>query len=170
MVEISKPIIIIASPRVGSNLLMHSLAEHPDAVCGGEWHCVDEISCRQDHWRNKHFRKCNLIKIMFQEEIPFPGLLVGLFREDIESQLASWKKACDTGIWMTGQTVQPSPFPCLQDAREKIICTNKRLYECCDLVYSYESLVNHWDHIVKIILTEANWPIVRINKAISKQL
>ena len=167
MEKVRKPIIIIASPRVGSNLLMHSLSEHPQAVCGGEWYCKDEISCHPDHWKNKLTQHCNLIKLCMDDPVPFDGLLVGLKREDIGAQLRSWQKACDTGTWMKYQIGEPSKYP--SDAVEKIVRTNKRIAEECDLVFSYETLVDQWDYLIEQILKSANWAICKIEKATEKQ-
>ena len=167
MENVSKPIIILSSPRCGSNLLMHSLAQHPQAVCGGEWHCPEESRCDPEHWKNRQTRACNLIKVCQHEPIPFDGLLIGLFREDIEAQLRSWRKACLTGEWVAGSVSEPVEFPA--DARQVIIYTNGRINEECDRVFSYESLINHWHEITETILQAANWEQWPIDMATLKQ-
>lgn len=167
MENLSKPIIILSSPRCGSNLLMHSLAEHPQAVCGGEWHCPEESRCEPMHWQNRHTRKCNLIKVCQHEIVPCDGLLVGLFREDIDLQLRSWQRACVTGEWIAGSFSEPVEFPA--DAKQIINYTNQRINDECDLVFSYESIIARWDDIIEIILRAANWTLTPLAMATQKQ-
>lgn len=101
------------------------------------------------------------------DEVPFDGLLVGLFREDIDAQLNSWEKACTTGEWMHGAKLSPTPFP--ENARQLIIETNYRIDGICDLVFSYETLVSQWSDLVAVILQSAGWRVLPICMATIKQ-
>jgi len=146
---------------------MHSLAQHPNAFCAGEWHCNIETACHPTHWSNKKNRRFNLIKICNLEPIPFVGLLVGLYRKDRQAQIASWRKACKTGQWMEGSQLDPVEFPA--DAEQTIEASNARIHRVCDLIYSYEDMIEKWDRAISIILQRAGWQDIPLAMATTKQ-
>ena len=164
--EIARNIIILATPRVGSNLLMYSLAQHPQAICGGEWYCTDERHCEPEHWSNRH-RQCNLVKICNLEPIPFEGLLIGLIRNDRQAQIASWRRACETGKWIEHYEIETVEFPA--DAEQTIEASNARIHRVCDLIYSYEHMIEKWDQAISIILQSAGWMGISLPMATTKQ-
>ena len=62
-------ILIIATPRVGSNLLLDSLAEHPQAITGGEI-LSDNALTRNSPSAIANLstgRECNLFKVHWQQ-------------------------------------------------------------------------------------------------------
>jgi hypothetical protein len=143
---------------------MLSLAAHSQAVCGGEWHCDLESNCYRQHWLNKTLLpdEVNLTKIFGREPLPLgEWFVINLYREDIEAQLRSWKKASISGKWMEGRNpTSSSELPA--DALEQI----KHAQNCgADYRLSYEQLISNWDEYITTILKRADWPYETILKA-----
>ena len=158
-------IIIACTPRTGSNLLMLSLSQHHQAVCGGEWHSEDQYRCDPGHWENKKTNpdKVNLIKVFWPEPIPFDGMVVHLYREDIESQIASWERASETGEWISGKSSEPTEMPA--NARSIIAGSSYQ----ADVHISYEWMVSHWEETIAMLLEMAGWEVIPLGMAIEKQ-
>lgn len=160
-----KRIVIACSPRTGSNLLMHSLATHPQAVCGGEWNQPYESRAVPEWWRNKTDRPgaVNLCKVFAPEKIPFENtMIVYLYRSDRDAQLASWRKASATGTWMAGMTSEPTEFP--SNAADLIEQAESQYRPIADVAISYEELVSRWDETISTILTTSGWDPASIVK------
>jgi LPS sulfotransferase NodH len=120
-------LIICCTPRTGSNWLQGEIAKQPGRISGGEWYQRTEWRNQPDVWANKQRRPtlCNLIKIFAWDHreptfdsVLGSGRIIYLYREDRAAQLASWRKACETGLWTPDSKPVPVPFP--DDAEEQI--------------------------------------------------
>jgi len=158
---------IRTTPRTGSNLLMHSLAKHPEVKSAGEYYCVEESRCTVEAWSNKKSGDWNLTKTFFLEEPPKLGLTLFLCRKDIEAQHASYIKACSTGEWMSGMV--SDPVQPLHDFVHLVEETNRRIAPLCDLVFTYEDLVESWDESIRNILNSWGLQQLSLDKATKKQ-
>lgn len=149
---------IRTTPRTGSNLLMHSLAKHPQVKSAGEYYCMEESRCTVEAWSNKKSDDWNLTKTFYLEEPPKPGLTIFLHRRDTQAQYASYLKACQTGAWMQGMKSEPvEPIPYFLD---KVNDTFHRVARHCDFVLAYEDLVANWDWTIEAI--QSLWGIEKI--------
>jgi LPS sulfotransferase NodH len=172
-------IIIATSPRTGSNLLMYSLESHSLAVSGGEWFAKHKRPHLTAHWDNRHNRpeECNLVKLFSYDHVEpsfdsvvGSGVVIYLYRKDRAAQLASWKRACETGIWSEREPLdQLKPIPFRKDANDVI----NRAYELFGSIatyqIAYENLIEHWDYWIRHILRAADWPHEPLTKQLNKQ-
>jgi len=151
-------ILIATTPRTGSNLLMFSLEQHSLAICGGEWWNEEEIFCYPVHWENKTHRadKVNLAKVLHGEKLLHGYAILHLFREDVNAQIASWQRACETGIWIKDGTPYPTDFPI--DCEQRITSANKTFRPLAKLSLSYEDMVDDWGHSMWRIQRTFGWP------------
>ena len=164
-----KPISVLASPRSGSNLLVDSLATHPDAKSSGEWY-NPRRGPRNTLNKEKGAEYCNLFKFFGDhtgrkefKEITERSYKVMLFRVDVEAQLRSWKKACKTGRWIAEGDCGPAmPFP--NNARHLIENGHRLFRPMADFYISYEDLIRNWDEVTKAILERAGWSAAPIAK------
>jgi LPS sulfotransferase NodH len=169
-------IVIVASPRTGSTLLLLSLRSHPLAVNGGEWFNPRLAEINPEAWHRKQSAvPCNLVKIFGHERhcAGFDELLSGactvhLWREDREAQVASWRRACQTGQWVQGQSPGAYIWEYPDDA-EGMIAAGDAMGAECEFSWSYEYLIANWDECVAAILQAADWPAMRLQMAIEKQ-
>lgn len=168
-----KPIVICATPRTGSNLLTDSLAQHPNAVSGGEWFNWDV-----EDWvlRNRELRptKCNIFKLMPFDahrdewlEIVRAGFVVHLWRRNRSAQLRSWQKACVSGKWLE-EDPEGSKFDFPSNAREIILDANQKYALLADFSLTYEAMIEDWDGSVSQILEQAGWSPRRLPMAREK--
>lgn len=164
-----RKVVILSTPRCGTNLLMLSLDSHPDAVCAGE---VCNADAEPDLWghsgsRSEFIDSHNLFKVLsvyrshsdFQQFLGW-GFRVYLYREDIDAQKRSWIKAATTGVWMDGQSrpyIAPKPTSDYMDA--EIAFADRMMMRQADLVLSYETMVSQWDHTTRTIQKAAWWPV-----------
>lgn len=170
-----KRIIIVCSPRSGSNLLQLSLAQHPDATDGSEWFNTELETIAPYAWRRRQNGEyCNLIKVFGYEkwadefeELLASGVIIHLRREDRAAQLRSWKRACETGIWLNiTPGVFKMEFP--ENAEEQLdICDE--FIERAALALTYEHLIANWSESLAAILRIAEWPYIDLPMAIEKQ-
>lgn len=140
-------IIICTSPRTGSNLLVDSVAQHPDAVSASEWFNPKAPQYARKN-RNERPDDCNLLKLMIYEhrrpafrEVFNSGIRVFLFREDVDAQIASWRRACRTGMWVDGVLDSPEKFP--GNARQLIQKAENLFLPECHMSVSYECLIEN---------------------------
>lgn len=169
-----KRILIIATPRTGSNLLLDSLATHPEAVTGGEWLAPEPLKFNSlDAIRNLSTGvDCNLFKVFASQlyDARFRHLLsrcecvVYLYRKDIDAQVRSWMRACDTGIWVNEQ---PWPNPCDQPLKPKehIFSARIEAMSIATISICYETMVTKWDATISYILACAEWANVTLQQA-----
>ncbi len=172
-------IIIATSPRTGSNLLLYSLETHTKAVSGGEWFAKLKRPHLENSWNNRHYRpeECNLLKLMAYDRteptfhsVLSSGVVVYLYRKNRGAQLASWKKACETGIWSEREPLdqlRPIPFPV--DASDVIDQAEFLFKRIATLQIAYENLIDFWDFWIFHILSAANWPLEPIKMQLSRQ-
>lgn len=171
-----RSIVIVASPRTGSTLLMLSLQNHPQAVSGGEWFNPRLSEIDPEAWHRQHSGvACNLFKVFGHERgnVGFSELLceectVHLYREDKQAQLDSWRRACQTGQWVQGQSPGAYIWEYPDDA-EGMIAAGDAMGAECEFSWSYEYLIANWDECVAAILQAADWPAMRLQMAIEKQ-
>ena len=156
---------------------MFSLAKHPDARLGGEVFCdavpaadwSDRASCQ------RLIDKSNLFKLMsiYRHRKHFDlfdgwGCVIYLYRQDIEAQLASWRKACESGQWVAGwRSIEPMEYQ-MERAIESIKVADAMFLRRADLAISYETLVDKWDASVAMILAAAGWPQQTLEQATEK--
>lgn len=156
-------LIIRATPRTGSNLLMCSLQQHPEVVSAGEIAVTSRMDCwdsLKDHW--------NLCKTCYLDPLPVEDAkTVCLFREDKKAQLESYRKACRTGEWMHGMPL--NKIKPVANFLELVEETFWAIAPQSDLVVSYESLVNRWEKTIETILDIWGMEKRPIAKAIQKQ-
>lgn len=169
-------IVIVASPRTGSTLLMLSLEQHPCAVSGSEWFNGRLQEIATEAWQRKRDGvPCNLFKVFGHEQDceGFDELLAGactvhLWREDREAQMASWRRACETGQWTARH--RPGAFPMeFPPLAAQWADQGDAMLDRCELSYSYEALISTWDQCVLEILLTAGWPPMRLDQVLSKQ-
>ena len=172
-------LVIGCSPRTGSNLLIDSLAQHPRALNGGEVFNIPLFwtprvlglkqrgLCPIEH--------CNLFKLFPYdrghygfEQLLAEGKVIYLYRADRAAQLASWRKACETGVWYQGQAV-PHKVPFLENANETIHLAETLFASRAALTLSYEKLVQDWSRSIAAILELAGWEDVPLGMALEKQ-
>ncbi|MFN7318034.1 MAG: hypothetical protein ACK5S6_00865 [bacterium] len=158
---------IRTTPRTGSNLLMHSLASHPEVKSAGEYYCTDESRCTAQAWANKKSGDWNLTKTFFFEEPPKPGPTVFLYRQDMLAQYNSYLKACETGEWMHGM-VSPPVKP-IRNFLELVSRTSRDVGPKCDLIVKYEDLMLKWDSVISSILELWGIANLRLDMATTKQ-
>jgi LPS sulfotransferase NodH len=79
------------------------------------------------------------------------GRIIYLYRENRAAQLASWRKACETGMWTPESNPVPVPFP--EDAENQIELAEKLFRERSSTVVSYESLLCNVVNEMKLIQT-----------------
>jgi cytosine/adenosine deaminase-related metal-dependent hydrolase len=153
-------------------LLVESIAKHPDAVNASEWFNTKASPASK---RNRLERPddCNLLKLMVYErsrlgfqEIYKSGIRVFLYRNNVSAQLASWEKACETGMWVHGITDSTEKFP--DNAEQQIKLAEEMFRPECDMAISYEQLVEHWNDTIENIQRLAGWPVVQLPKALKQ--
>jgi len=173
-----KRILILCTPRTGSNLLLNSLAQHHDAVTGGEYLSDDRLTHNSPEAIEniKSGAECNLFKA-FAADYGLPGfdelyqscdLTIHLYRRNITAQCDSWEKACKTGDWVKNQT-DPLPKEVPSDMRDEIHRSRSLLCALADISICYESMVDHWDATIRYILDVAGWPLVTLPMATERQ-
>jgi len=82
-------------------------------------------------------------------------MVVYLYRENRNAQLASWEKASRTGEWLAGYFSEPTDFPA--NAVE-LIEQAKSIYKpIAKVVLSYETLIADWEATIARILAIAGW-------------
>lgn len=172
-----KPIIILTTPRTGSNLLLDSLAEHPQAVTGGEvLSGTPEFNSDKALDNLRASRTINLCKI-FSDQLTHPRFrefwspeccTVHLYRRDIAAQIASWRTACETGIWTEGEPY-PHPQAVPLDMHDQIAASRCLLPRYSTIAICYESLVDQWDLTIEYILRTADWDVVPLAQMRAKQ-
>jgi len=153
-------LIICCTPRTGSNWLQSELAKEPGRISGGEWYQRTEWRNQPDVWINKQRRPtlCNLLKVFAWDHreptfdnVLGSGRIIYLYRENRAAQLASWRKACETGMWTPESNPVPVPFP--EDAENQIELAEKLFRERSSTVVSYESLLCNVVNEMKLIQT-----------------
>ncbi len=164
-------ILIATTPRTGSNLLMFSLGFHSTAVCGGEWWNANALYCYPVHWENKTFKtdEVNLAKVFYGEELLKGFSILHLFREDANAQIASWKRACETGVWIADGTPYPR-VECPGNCKQIIETANEAFRPLAKLSLSYEDLVDDWGYSLWRIQRTFEWscePIAMATKRIN---
>lgn len=186
---VSPKLIIRTTPRSGSNLLCHSLAQHPDVRYAGEYYTEDTNRVYEDYLENKLSGNWNLTKIFYLEPIPiklFSGINVSsnttiphkdpsaysfvsifLYRENIEAQALSYVRACTSGEWINGCFNEPE-IP-LDDFVERVKTSNTELINLCRYHISYEELISNWDDVISKILDIMQWKPMKIPQALQKQ-
>lgn len=172
-VRVVKRIVVCTTPRTGSNLLVHSLAEHPLAVSASEWF-NETMGGPYALNRRERPEECNLLKLMYYDRnkpgfdaVYRSGFRVFLYRKDRDAQLASWRRACATGLWMAEwEKGEPSKFPV--DANEQVDNARRAFRYESHMVLSYEQLVDHWDDAIANILKLAEWPAAKIVKSLRR--
>lgn len=141
-------IIICCTPRTGSNWLQGELAKQPGRISGGEWYQRTEWRNRTEVWLNKQRRPtlCNIIKVFASDHteptfdnVIGSGRIIYLYREDRDAQLASWRKACETGLWTPNSKPVSVPFP--EDAEEQIKLADNLFRSIANWIISYEEMV-----------------------------
>jgi LPS sulfotransferase NodH len=172
-------LIIATTPRSGSNLLMYSLETHSRAVSGGEWYAKQKRPHLMAAWNNRNDRpeSCNLLKVFSYNanEKTFPALLssgvvVFLYRRDRAAQLASWKRACESGIWSEREPLDNlNPIPFRKDAAALIDRAVTLFAPIAAVQIAYEELVENWDDCIGRILNAAGWPVENIPQRLAKQ-
>jgi len=191
---ISSPsrLIIRTTPRSGSNLLCHSLAQHPEVKYTGEYFNPDPERTLPEFWNNR-MTYWNLTKLMYLEPIPnavysenkftqtyddyssldvpllsYNPVCLFLFRENIEAQHESYRRACRSGEWVEGLTVDP--IEPLVDFVERVQVTNTELINQCRYHISYEELLSNWDDVISKILDIMQWKPMNLPPALTKQV
>lgn len=173
-------ICLVAQPRTGSNLLLTSLGNHPGALNRGEFNVPYEfqIPSAQDYLKQTSIPdlECNLAKV-FSGYIQEPDILnfisnsdlvIGLYRKDKDAQLASWQRACKTGIWREEQQGKTPPRELPTNPKQWLESNLADLRKVCNFIISYEDLIANWDDILQDILDLAGWPYVGLPKATKK--
>lgn len=173
-----KSILILATPRTGSNLLLDSLAAHPQAVTGGEWLSIDrlEFNTKQAIENIKSGADCNLFKCFFadRKNPEFWNLFhrcdcrIHLYRRDTDAQLLSWKRACETGIWVKDQR-NPLKMDPPYDMLHRIEESRTFLTPLCHMAICYETMIEHWEATIEYVLAVADWQQVTLPMAREKQ-
>lgn len=169
-------ILIVGTPRVGSNMLLYSLASHPRAVNAGEVLCDDnppEIEYGKRMYAN-YLETCNLFKLfwMYREStearllLPTCPTIVFLYRKDIDAQIASWQRAAETGLWTAGHSRRKTNTP--PNLRHFITEARRHLEPMSTLKFSYEQLCQDWDNCVSAVLNSAQWDDIPLRKATVK--
>lgn len=135
----SSALLICATPRTGSNLLMLSLAQHPHFRLGGEWLVKRKAGTLYNY---------NLFKLFYDsrkhhehQQLIERCKTVFLYREDTEAQISSWIKACETGRWI--QDCGEDPIKPPNNMLEQIKGA-EQLYGNSDIALSYEQIVSDW--------------------------
>lgn len=162
-----KPIVILSTPRCGTNLLMLSLANHSRAVCAGE---VCNAEANPDVWgvsddRAPLIRRCNVFKVLSVHRSHWDygqflgwGFRVYLYRRDVAAQTRSWVTAATTGVWMAGQQrPHVATPPTIEHVQSELAYADRVLMRQSDMVLSYEQMVAHWDATIESILRLAGW-------------
>lgn len=160
--------IITCSPRTGSNLLLFSLGLHDGAKNAGELgNHLHEPPYKGPDW--------NLAKLLswysdrdWFNSVFIDSFVIYLYREDREAQLASWEKACKTGIWAKGQPPQKAEWDS-RAAEEQIELAGELFHYRADMVISYERMVDYWDETIENILLANRWPATKLEQATQKQ-
>lgn len=188
----NKRLIIRTTPRSGSNLLCHSLAQHPEVRYAGEYFNPDPERTLPEFWDNRLSGNWNLTKLMYLEPIPntiysankftqtyddyssldvpvlsYNPVCIFLFRENIQAQHESYIRACRSGEWVNGLTVD-SIEP-LSDFIERVQITNTELINHCRYHVSYEELISNWDNVISKILDIMQWEPMSLPPALTKQ-
>ena len=163
----SNVLTIRTTPRTGSNLLMMSLAKHPEVRSAGEFYCTDPKRCFAEAWANKKLGNWNLTKTFFLEEPPRAGLTVFLYRRDRDAQLKSYLRACETGEWIQGMFSTPGEPR--QDFLEQVEQAYKSVRNTCHMTISYEDLIEHWDEYIDAILRCWGLEPIKLEKVLNKQ-
>lgn len=146
---------------------MHSLANHPEVTCAGEFYCNEQNRCDLQHWKNKQSGNWNLTKTFFLQEPPKPSITIFLYRSNTEAQLESYLKACSTGQWMPGMVSPPvTPLP---NFLEQVQQTKDKIAPVCDLCFAYEELLSNWDQVLSKVLDIMQWVQQPLPKALHKQ-
>lgn len=172
-------IVVGCSPRTGSNLLIDSLASHPQALNAGEIFNIPLFwTPRVLGLKQRGFspvQHCNLFKLFPYddghygfEQLLGEGKVIYLYREDRSAQMASWRKACETGLWFDTQTV-PHKVEFLDNAEEVIDRAESLFAARAAMTLSYEELVQDWDSSIAAILEMAGWEPMRLDMARNKQ-
>ena len=161
-----KSILILTTPRTGSNLLLNSLACHPRAVTAGEVLSDDALSFNTEEaiQNIQSGTDWNLCKVLFSDihKHEFNQIYhrcefrLHLYRRDIVAQASSWVTACETGIWVNGQV---RPNPCLPPMApiEQISASRILLPALCDISICYETMIENWDATISYVLSCAQW-------------
>lgn len=188
----SSRLIIRTTPRSGSNLLCHSLSQHPEIKYAGEYFNPDPERTLQEFWDNRMSGNWNLTKLMYLEPIPnsnyhsnkfsvtyddyssldvpllsYNPVCLFLFRENIAKQHESYLRACRSGEWVNGLTVDP--IEPLVDFVERVQVTNTELINQCRYHISYEELLSNWDDVISKILDIMQWKSMSLPPALTKQ-
>jgi len=185
-------LIIRTTPRSGSNLLCHSLSQHPEIKYTGEYFNPDPERTLQEFWDNRMSGNWNLTKLMYLEPIPnsnyhsnkfsvtyddyssldvpllsYNPVCLFLYRENIAEQHESYLRACRSGEWVNGLTVDP--IEPLVDFVERVQVTNTELINQCRYHISYEELLSNWDDVISKILDIMQWKSMSLPPALTKQ-
>jgi len=188
----NKRLIIRTTPRSGSNLLCHSLAQHPEVKYTGEYFNPDPKRTLPEFWNNR-MTYWNLTKLMYLEPIPnavysenkfthpdddyssldvpllsYTPVCLFLYRENIAAQHESYLRACRSGEWVEGLTVDP--IEPLVDFVERVQVTNTELINQCRYHISYEELLSNWDEVISKILDIMQWKPMNLPPALTKQV
>lgn len=169
-----KPIIIGCSPRTGSTLLFMSLNQHSLAVSGSEWfnERLNEIDPKA-YERKQTGLPCNLIKLFGHQsyhptffDIMNSGILVHLYREDKQAQIASFERAWETGQWTADQ--QSGQWKYERPADLSLLNADAIFREPADISISYEFMIANWNLVIWSILNLAGWPLRELPMATKK--
>ena len=165
-------ILILSTPRTGSNLLLDSLAEHPDAVTGGEILSANALTHNSPAAIQNLIdgKECNLFKVHWSQRhlldwrLTDNSLIVHLYRRDIEAQLASWRKACKSGRWCRwDRDPLYADFP--TNANHQIFESRIGWSAVADVSITYEHLIECWDATLDFLLRSAGWDAVPLAMA-----
>lgn len=171
-----RSILILASPRTGSNLLIDSLARHPFAKTGGEYLTGKRLQLNTNEAiRNIRSGGCNLFKVfsyhqshpMFQSLVRQCELRIYLHRRDKQAQYRSLVRAWETGCWCGGNVQQTEPKPCPVYFGQ-LSTWDRRNQWYANHSISYERLVDDWDSVTAEILRRARWSPMSMSMAREK--
>lgn len=172
-----KKILIVTTPRTGSNLLLDSLAHHHQAITGGEWLATEPLRFNSPKAISniESGADCNLYKVFASQlhDTRFEILssqcecVIHLYRRDVDAQVRSWLRACRTGIWVKDQPCpNPSRFPL--SPVEHVLSSRIPLNSISTLSICYETMVANWDATISYILSCAGWEQATLPQAHSQ--
>lgn len=167
-----RKIVVLTSPRTGSNLLVNSLANHWQARSAGEWYQSRlPDSAKLNRIRPDAIDTCNLFKLFSMDlgnadfaKIVDGAYVVYLYREDVRAQVASWRRACSTGVFSAEGRPRPQEMT-VSDPWAAIGAAEDYLRPLADIVVSYEELVSDWNGTIARILSGAGWAVYDIPQA-----
>ncbi|QEF98142.1 hypothetical protein Mal15_21900 [Stieleria maiorica] len=164
-----QPIVVMTTPRTGSNLLVDSLATHPQAVSASEWFSPTLTGVPAAN-RARGLGYCNLFKVFESErqmdgfkEIRDRSFRIYLYRRDVDAQLTSWRLACESGWFVAETRDKPVPFPA--NATEQIAAAERVFRADADLAIAYEDMIANWNDTIANILRLAKWKLATLQQA-----